>query len=179
MGHLVLQGVWGLGGGFEGDLVAKGLEFADVVMHFAVEVNAGVVVVGPEVAELGVVIAEQVPGNDEDRAADRDDGSFLAAPSGEAPVTLTQERVGLARADGGLAQDPGQVAVTVSGGAGALLAACGLLDAGANRAQDERWAGVGKRVMSRPTSAMITAAAVAPTPGISSRRATASAKGAR
>jgi hypothetical protein len=36
----------------------------------------------------------------------------------------------------------------------------------ANRAQDERRAGVENRVMSTPTSAMITAAAVAPTPGI-------------
>ena len=37
---------------------------------------------------------------------------------------------------------------------------------------------VGKRVMSTPTSAMMTSAVVAPTQGISSRRATAGAKGA-
>lgn len=53
-------------------------------------------------------------------------------------------------------------------GPAALLTPGGLLDPGAKRAQDERCAGVGKRVMSTPTSAMITAAAVAPIPGISS-----------
>src|SRR5665647_1857235 len=52
----------------------------------------------------------------------------LLVAAGEAPVALTQERVGLARPDGGLAQDPGQVPVAVTGGPRALLAACGLLD---------------------------------------------------
>jgi len=33
----------------------------------------------------------------------RHDGLLLASPSGDAPVTFAQERVGLARADGGLA----------------------------------------------------------------------------
>jgi hypothetical protein len=50
---------------------------------------------------------------------------------------------------------------------------------GANFAQEARWAGVGNRVMSTPISAMMTAAAVGPIPGISSSRAAASAKGAR
>ena len=50
---------------------------------------------------------------------------------------------------------------------------------GANFAQEVRWAGVGNRVMSSPISAMMIAAAVGPIPGISSSRATASAKGAR
>src|SRR5664280_128017 len=49
---------------------------------------------------------------------------------------------------------------------------------GENLAQDARCAAVGNRVMSSPTSAMITWAAVMPTPGIVSRRATAAAKGA-
>ena len=39
--------------------------------------------------------------------------------------------------------------------------------------------GVGNRLMSKPISAMMTAATSGPTPGISSSRATASAKGAR
>ena len=50
---------------------------------------------------------------------------------------------------------------------------------GANFAHEARWAGVGNRVMSMPISAMMTAAAVGPIPGISSSRAAASAKGAR
>ena len=52
------------------------------------------------------------------------------------------------------------------------------LTPGANRAHDARCAGVGNRVMSRPISAMIACAAVTPTPGISSSRVTALAKGA-
>src|SRR5664280_2603298 len=47
-----------------------------------------------------------------------------------------------------------------------------------NLAHDASCAAVGNRVMSSPTSAMITLAVVTPTPGIGSRRATASAKGA-
>ena len=50
---------------------------------------------------------------------------------------------------------------------------------GANFAHEARWPGVGNRVMSRPISAMMIAAAVGPIPGISSSRAAASAKGAR
>ena len=121
-GSLGGVGVWGSGRGFEGDLVAEGLEFADVVAHLAVEVDPEVVVVGSEVAELGVVVAEQVPGDDEDRSADRDDGSFLAAPTGDPAVPLAQEGIGAPRVDCGLAQDPCQVTVPVAGGAVAFLA---------------------------------------------------------
>ena len=49
----------GSGGGFEGDFVAEGLEFADVVAGSAVEVDAGFVVVGSELDEPGVVVREQ------------------------------------------------------------------------------------------------------------------------
>ena len=52
------------------------------------------------------------------------------------------------------------------------------LTPGANRAQEDRCAGVGKRDMSSPISAMTVQAAVAPTPGISSRRSTTLANGA-
>jgi hypothetical protein len=58
------------------------------------------------------------------------DGLLFASTSGDSPVALAQERVGVACAGGGFAQDPGQVAVAVTGGAGALLTSCGLLDAG-------------------------------------------------
>ena len=73
---------------------------------------------------------EQVPDDDQDGAADGDDGSFLAAAAGDPPVALAEEGVGPAGADGGLAQDPGQVGVAVPGGAVALLLAGGFLDAG-------------------------------------------------
>ena len=89
----------------------------------ALRVDAGVVVVGAEVVEAGVGVGEQVPDDDQDGAADRDDGLLLAAASGDAPVAFAEEGVGAAGGDGGLAEDPGQVAVAVAGGAVALLLA--------------------------------------------------------
>src|SRR5664280_617404 len=89
-----------------------------------------VVVAGAQVVEIDLGIGQQVPGDDQDGTADGHDGLLLPAPSGDAPVTLTKECVGLAGADSGLTQDPGQVAVAVTGGPGALLTSCGLLDAG-------------------------------------------------
>jgi hypothetical protein len=83
----------GLCGGLEGDFVAEGLELADVVTHLAVEVDSGVVVVGAQVVELGVVVAEQVPSNDQDGSADRDDGSLIAGPAGDLAVPLTEKGV--------------------------------------------------------------------------------------
>ena len=44
----------GSGGGFEGDLVAQGLELADVVALGAVGVDAGVVEAGAQVVEATV-----------------------------------------------------------------------------------------------------------------------------
>jgi len=55
----------------------------------------------------------------------RDDGFLLAAAAGYAPAASAQDRVGPARPDGGLAQDQSQVAVAVTGGAGALRAGLG------------------------------------------------------
>ena len=108
-------------GGFEGDSVAEVLEFADVVAHLAVEVDAGVVVVGAEVVELGVLLVEEVPDDDQDGASDGDDGSLLSTSSGNPPVALAEEGVGATGRDGSLAQDSAQVAVAVAGGAVALL----------------------------------------------------------
>ena len=50
---------------------------------------------------------------------------------------------------------------------------------GENFAHEHRCPAVGNRVMSTPISAMMIAAATGPIPGISSRRRTACAKGAR
>jgi hypothetical protein len=94
-------------GGFEGDSVAEVLEFADVVAHLAVEVDAGVVLVGAEVVEAGVLFVEEVPDDDQDGPADGDDCSLLTAPSGDASVALAEESVGAGGRDGGLAQDSG------------------------------------------------------------------------
>jgi hypothetical protein len=116
-------------GGLGGDFAAEGLELAEVVTHFVVEVDPGVVVAGSEVAEMGVVVAEQVPGDGQDGSGHRDDGSFLAAPAGDPAVTLAQEGVGAPDRDRGLAQISCQVTVPVPGGAVALLASSGLLDA--------------------------------------------------
>jgi len=128
--------------------------------------------------EPGALVAGQVPDDDQDGTPDRDDGFLLATAAGDAPAAFAQERVGSARPDGCLAQDPGQLAVAVTGGSGALLTARGFLDAGGEHGYAARCAGMGKWVMSAPTSAMITRAAVAPIPGISSRRDAAPAAGA-
>jgi hypothetical protein len=50
----------------------------------ALGVGAGGVVVRAEVDELGLVVGEQCPDDDEDGAADRDDGAVVAAASGDA-----------------------------------------------------------------------------------------------
>ena len=55
---------------------------------------------------------------------------LLAAAAGDAPVAFAEEGVGPAGADGGLAEDAGQVAVAVPGRAVALLLAGGVVDAG-------------------------------------------------
>ena len=96
---------------------------ADVVAFLALRADAGVVELGAEVVEAGLGVGEQVPDDDQDRAADRDDGLLLAPPPGDPPVALAEEGVGLPGGDGGLAQDPGQVGVAVPGRA-AALASC-------------------------------------------------------
>jgi hypothetical protein len=98
------------GGGFEGDLVAEGFELADVVALLVFWVDARVAVAGAQVVETDVGIGQEVPDDDQDGNVDGHDGHdglLLASASGDAPVTLTQERVGVACAGGGLAQDPG------------------------------------------------------------------------
>src|SRR3954468_21320780 len=93
-------------------------------------VGSGGVVVRAEVDELGLGVGEQRPDDDEDGAADCDDGSLLVAASGDAPVALAEEGVGATGADRGLAHDAGQVAVAVAGAGVALLAAGGFADSG-------------------------------------------------
>src|SRR3954471_12407957 len=118
------------GGGVEGHGVAQRLELADVLSDLAFGIGSGGVVVRPEVDEVGVIVGEQRPDDDEDRSADRHDRAVLAAAAGDAPVALTQEGVGAGRADRGLPENAGQVAVAVTGAGVALLPAGGLADSG-------------------------------------------------
>src|SRR4051812_31877247 len=116
------------GGGVEGHRVAELLQFADVVPDLALGVGPGGVVVGAEVDELCVGVGEQRPDDDQDGAADCHDGPLLAAPSGDAAVALAEEGVGAGGADGGLAEDAGEVAVAA--GRLARWAAGGFVDSG-------------------------------------------------
>ena len=61
----------------QGDFVAECFEFTDVVALLTFWVDAGVVVAGTQVVETGLGIGQQVPDDDQDGTADRDDG-FLA-----------------------------------------------------------------------------------------------------
>jgi len=78
--------------------------------------------------EAGFVVGQDVPDDDQDGSADRDDALLLAAAPGDPAVALTEEGVGLAGSDGGFTEHPSEVGLTVTGGSGALLAAGGLLD---------------------------------------------------
>src|SRR5262245_9084083 len=67
------------GSGFQDDLVAERFELADVGALGTLGVAASVVEVGAEVVEASVRVGEQLPNDDQDGAADRDDRSLLAA----------------------------------------------------------------------------------------------------
>jgi len=63
----------------QGDLVAEGLQLADVVAFAAFGVDAGVEEVRAQVVVAGVRVGQQVPDDDQDGAADGDDGALGAA----------------------------------------------------------------------------------------------------
>jgi hypothetical protein len=97
---------------------------------FAFRAGAVVVEVGAQVVEAGLGIGEQVSDDDQDGAADRNDGSLLAAAPCDAPVALPEEGAGLPGGHRGFPERAGQVAVAVPGGALAFLAACGVPEVG-------------------------------------------------
>src|SRR3954451_9896272 len=105
----------GSGGGLDGDLVAEGFELVDVGAFLAFGVDPLVVEVGSEVVVAGLGIGQQMPDDDQDGAADGDDGLLRAAAASDAPVAFAEEGVGLAGGDCRLADDLGQVAVAVPG----------------------------------------------------------------
>src|SRR5688572_5985573 len=94
-------GLAGSGGGFEGDPVAEGFELADVVAFPGIGVDVSGEVVGAEVGEAGVGISEQVPDDDQNGAADRDDRLLPASASRDPAVTLAEEGVGYSGDDRG------------------------------------------------------------------------------
>src|SRR3954469_8566656 len=76
---------------------------------------------GAQVGEGGLLLGQQAPDDDQDGSAGGNNGFLLTAAPGDPAVALPEEGLGVRRADRGLAQDPGQVGVAVSGGAGAVL----------------------------------------------------------
>jgi hypothetical protein len=96
-------GAWSGGLGFDdrGHTVADddrlagdGLELGSEVTRSALSVDAGFVVPGTEVVELGGGVGQQVVDDDEDRVADCDDGLLFTAAAGQAPVAGAQDTVG-------------------------------------------------------------------------------------
>jgi len=75
----------------EGDLVAEGLELAEVVALGAFRTDEGVVAAGAQVMEVGFWVGQQVSGDDQDGPADRDNGALLAASASDPPVAFTEE----------------------------------------------------------------------------------------
>src|SRR3954454_15150136 len=90
------------GCGFEGDLVAEGLELLKVAALLAVGAGPVVVELGSEVVEPSLGIRQQVPHDDQDRAADHDDGLLSPTASGDASIAFAEEGVGLGGGHGGL-----------------------------------------------------------------------------
>src|SRR5207302_2961969 len=80
--------------GLQCDLVAEGFELADMVACLAAVADAVVVEAGAEVGVSGGGLCEQVPDDDQDGAADRDDGLLGSAAPGNPPEALTEEGVG-------------------------------------------------------------------------------------
>ena len=80
-----------------------------------VRVGAAAEVLWPEIMDPGIRILQQVPDDNENATSDSDDGAFLAPPAGDPSVTLTPEGIRSAGHDGGLAQDPGEIAVAAPG----------------------------------------------------------------
>src|SRR5262249_5552598 len=96
-------------------------ELADVVAHLAAVADVGVVEVRAEVLIAGLGVRQQVPDDDQQGAADGDVGFVVAAAAGGPPGALAPGSVRSGGADGGFAQDAGQVAVAVPGGAFAFV----------------------------------------------------------
>ena len=109
--------------------------------------------VGAEVSKPGGGVAEQVPGDDQDRVADRDQGALLAPAAGDPVVARSQEVLVRAAPMPASPRVPPIQGLPLPVDPGLLLPA-DCRARGANLAHDTRWPAVGKRVISTPISAM-------------------------
>jgi len=135
----------------DGDVLAsEGLELGGQIAGAAIFVDPGFVVSGPEIAESGVGVGEQMVDDGEYRVAGGDDRLLLAAASGQAPIAGAQEGVGARMRSHDAAQSAGQPGIALA----AALAHGTWWLWGQNLADDTRWAAEGNRVMSTPVSAM-------------------------
>ena len=93
-------------------------------------VGAQLVVVDAEVDVFEVRVGQQVPDDDQRRAADGDERFLGAAAAGQPAVAGAEEGVGPAGPGDGVTEGAGQVPVAVAGGTPAFLFAGRLLDPG-------------------------------------------------
>ena len=84
----------GSGGGFEADLVAECLELVDVVAVSCVGCSCGRRSGPGRGRRSGPGVGGQVSDDDQDGAADGDDGLLLASAAGQPPVAFAEEGVG-------------------------------------------------------------------------------------
>src|SRR6266487_91078 len=114
------------GDGVEGDSEAKRLELADEALALAVAIALGEVVA----AQILVValVGEQMPGDDQDRVADRDRGALFAEAAGQPPELGRQVGVaGVAGGPGALDEDLAEPAVAFGGPARVALASADVV----------------------------------------------------
>ena len=96
-------------------------------------------------------VVDQAPGDFEDAAGDGDDG-FGVGVFGDAAVAGAEEGFGAGRRRWRLGQGGFDPAVAFAGGSVGVFGAA-LFGVGASVAEEARWPGVGKMVMSKPVSA--------------------------
>jgi hypothetical protein len=125
--------------------------------------------VGAQILEAWGRGGKQMPNDRQDGTSDGHEGFELAPAFDHAPVAFAQGCVGSGRRRGCLSRDALGVGVALAGGPSAS-GDSGLPGAGLSLAQDTRCPGVAKRLISRPTSAMMTCADSGPIPVTSSRR---------
>lgn len=148
-------------------MVAEGLELADEVAGFAGGVEVASVPVGAEFLVGGVWVVDQVPGDDEYRAGDGDQGFGVASAFDDAAVAGAEEGVGAGGGVDSLTERALEPGIALSGWSRSVLGS-GLDGAGHNLAQETRCSGVGNRLMSAPISARMICAVAGPIPGTAS-----------
>lgn len=101
--------------------MAEGLELADEITGSAGGVEMTSVPIGTELLVGGVQVVDQVPGVDEYRAGDGDQGFGVSAAFDDAAVAGAEEGVGAGCGVGGLAEGPLEPGVALPGGARRVL----------------------------------------------------------